>query len=163
MAHYAIIYRLLLLIASHLWIYPQSATSCWKNQHIVESNPLNQTNQTSNSTNAFRFHIRERWIVDSYGRVRIFHGFNSVVKGPPFINTNLLNVTRAKLYRQWGFNAIRLGTMWAGAEPLRAGQYNNSYLGKLKDAVELLGSHGLYSILDMHQVSTYLTYLLRNN
>jgi endoglycosylceramidase len=84
--------------------------------------------------------------------VRIFHGFNSVVKGPPFIDDQIFNETRLEFYRQWGFNAVRLGTMWAGAEPTGPGQFNETYIGLLENAVDLLGARGIYAILDMHQV-----------
>jgi hypothetical protein len=128
---------LMLIVLSH----PPPAAPCW------------QSSRSRQDPAAFRFQVRGRWIVDEHGRVRLFHGFNSVFKGPPFIDSKILNATRAELYRQWGFNVVRLGAMWAGAEPVRQGQYNDTYLQLLKDAVEMMEAHGLYVILDMHQVS----------
>jgi hypothetical protein len=129
-----------LLVLIILTLLPP-VSPCWRSSH-------NRPDPT-----ALRFQVRERWIVDEHGRVRLFHGFNSVLKGPPFIDSQILNATRAELYRQWGFNVVRLGAMWAGAEPIRQGQYNDTYLQLLKDAVDLMEAHGLYVILDMHQVS----------
>jgi endoglycosylceramidase len=70
-----------------------------------------------------------------------------------------------------GFNVVRLGMTWSGLEPgtaqandpaiCRKGapgdpqQFNqaviDAYLGNLQRTVDLLGSYGIYTILDMHQ------------
>jgi len=105
-----------------------------------------------NSTSKLRFSVADGWIVDQYGRVRIFHGFNSVMKGFPYYDEQIMNVTRLQLYRQWGFNAVRLGTMWAGAQPVKQGQFNETYISTLEHAVKQLAEYGIYAILDMHQV-----------
>src|SRR6218665_527854 len=36
-----------------------------------------------------RIHVRDKWMVDPSGRVRLFHGFNSVQKGPPWFKGNI--------------------------------------------------------------------------
>eukprot|EP00090_Calanus_glacialis_P022185 TRINITY_DN34234_c0_g1_i1.p1 TRINITY_DN34234_c0_g1~~TRINITY_DN34234_c0_g1_i1.p1 ORF type:complete len:569 (-),score=125.49 TRINITY_DN34234_c0_g1_i1:70-1554(-) len=51
---------------------------------------------------------------------------------------------------EWGFNAIRLGSMWSGIEP-EEGVVNETYVGVLKDIVSGLAENGIYSYLDMHQ------------
>jgi len=99
-----------------------------------------------------RFSVVDRWIVDQHGRVRIFHGFNSVMKGFPYYDDQIMNVTRLELYRQWGFNVVRLGTMWAGAQPVKQGQFNETYISVLEHAVKQLAEYGIYALLDMHQV-----------
>jgi hypothetical protein len=74
--------------------------------------------------------VKGPYIVDKCGRVRIFHGINGVLKyfpwypfeapDPPMLDPNYLhNLTN------WGFNVVRLGTMWAGTEP-QEGQYNET-------------------------------------
>jgi Cellulase (glycosyl hydrolase family 5) len=138
--------RVMLLLLMFIFTCPHPTTPCWQSSCSADSSG-SRSDRASN-----RFQVRGRWIVDEHRRVRLFHGFNSVVKGPPFIDSQIFNVTRLDLYRQWGFNVVRLGAMWAGVEPKQPGQYNNTYLKLLQDAVQLLEAHGLYVILDMHQV-----------
>lgn len=95
--------------------------------------------------------------LDEYGRVRIFHGVNAVAKTFPFLpNTqsfdpqmSLCPQDMADL-QEWGFNFIRLGTMWPGYE-IAQGQYNLTYLKAVETLVNQLGSYGIYSLLDLHQ------------
>src|SRR5262249_44774670 len=49
-----------------------------------------------------------------------------------------------------GFNAVRLGVIWEALEPV-AGSYDVSYVSQLKQAVQLLASHNIYTLLDWHQ------------
>lgn len=51
--------------------------------------------------------------------------------------------------KEWGLNAIRLGTMWPGVEPTK-GNYNETYLTQLKWIVDTAGKYGIYTLLDMH-------------
>lgn len=97
-----------------------------------------------------RISVRDRWMVDSYGRVRIFHGFNSVYKSFPWYDQQIMNQTRLDLFKEWGLNCVRLGMMWKGLEPQRD-QYNETYLAVINDAVQLLKTRGIYSLLDSHQ------------
>jgi len=67
---------------------------------------------------------------DSQNREITFHGTNVVVKVPPYIPTigeyNQLwsfGPKDIKNLKDNGFNAIRLGVMWAGVEPNKNG-YN---------------------------------------
>lgn len=88
--------------------------------------------------------------VDKDGRVRIFHGFNAVNKGFPWYPPELLNVSLVQHYKEWGFNVVRLGTMWSGAQPEKEG-FNETYLEILGDEIKLLADNDLYVFLDMHQ------------
>jgi hypothetical protein len=45
----------------------------------------------------------------------------------------------------------RLGMMWSGFEPAE-GEINETYSDTIKEIVDGLGSRGVYSYLDMHQV-----------
>lgn len=116
------------------------------------------------------------FIIDQWKRVRLFHGVNAVQKGPPlYTNTlhiracialhvltynipcnryswpaDLLNATRVAAYQSWGFNVIRLGTMWPGFEPVE-GTWDDTYINKLSSIVDTLAASGIYSLLDMHQ------------
>lgn len=107
-----------------------------------------------------------RTFVDEYGRERVFHGVNVVVKGPPWlpstgkfdINTSLGADDFAFLH-QHGVTVIRLGIMWAGAEPER-GVYNMTYLQAAKDMATQASQYGIYTLLDMHQDVVCFTTLL---
>lgn len=94
--------------------------------------------------------VKSDKLVDLSGRVRIFHGFNAVNKGPPWYPEYLLNNTKLDLYQSWGFNAVRLGMMWTGLEP-KEGQFNQTYIDVMSQIVTKLQDHGMYVILDMHQ------------
>lgn len=55
-----------------------------------------------------------------------------------------------RAFQEMGFNLIRLGIFWDGVEP-EPGNYDRTYLGKVKAAIVLAEKYGLYVILDMHQ------------
>ena len=97
-----------------------------------------------------RISVRDKWLIDSDGRVRIFHGINSVQKSFPWYDERLLNETRLQYFEKWGLNTVRLGMMWAGLEPSE-GALNQTYMNIMQDIVKKLKKYGLYSLLDMHQ------------
>ena len=95
--------------------------------------------------------------IDEYGRVRLFHGLNVVFKTPPHIpdpgewdaETSFGRADAANL-SEWGFNAIRLGVLWAGTYPARRGVLDDSYVEKVKAIVRACADYGIYVVLDMH-------------
>lgn len=96
-------------------------------------------------------------LIDEDGRERIFHGTNIVYKGHPYappkvpIDTEMsFGAEDMDQLASWGFNSIRLGITWAGAEPLK-GQYNHTYLSRLHEIVDELGQRGIYSYVELHQ------------
>jgi len=96
-------------------------------------------------------------MVDSYGREKIFHGTNSIVKGPPWhpdYETFSSDISMAgrdfDIMNDLGLNLLRLGVMWPGLEP-SPGAYNETYLDQLYAIVDLAWEHGVYTLLDMHQ------------
>lgn len=118
---------------------------------VTDLNSLQkQTLEISGSTPVSRISVKGRWMVDSHGRIRLFHGWNSVQKGVPWYTEEMRNETKLSLYKAWGFNVVRLGCMWSGFEPTE-GWYNETYISIMKDIVTNLGHHGIYVILDMHQ------------
>ena len=62
----------------------------------------------------------------------------------------MLNTTRIDEFVSWGFNVVRLGTMWSGVV-VAPNKVNDTYLHILETIVEMLGKRGMYVILDMHQ------------
>jgi endoglycosylceramidase len=99
----------------------------------------------------FHIYVRDRWLVDDAGRVRLFHGFNSVMKGVPWYDLQMLNVTRLDWYRRWGLNVVRLGVMWTGAQPVGQHAFNETYLQVIEQIVELLRVRNISVVFDMHQ------------
>ncbi|XP_078583780.1 endoglycoceramidase-like [Branchiostoma floridae x Branchiostoma japonicum] len=101
-----------------------------------------------------RIHVNpdNHWFLDASGRVRIFHGINAVQKGFPWFPDQMLNQSRLDELQSWGFNALRLGMMWAGAEP-QEGRYNQTYMRITRNITAELGRRSIYTILDMHQDS----------
>jgi len=100
---------------------------------------------------------KTQFMVDEFGRVRIFHGVNAVYKIPPWIPQTegfdpqfSLSSVDATIMRQWGFNVVRLGVMWPGVEIVN-GVYNQTYLEIIQKIVDTLAKEGIYTILDLHQ------------
>ncbi|VDD83559.1 unnamed protein product [Mesocestoides corti] len=91
--------------------------------------------------------------VDPSGRIKLFHGFNSVYKKRPYYNAADVNANRLKFFRQWGFNVVRLGALWHPAFPTGPGKVNDTYLKAIEDQVDKFAEAGIYVILDMHQDS----------
>lgn len=95
--------------------------------------------------------------MDSFGRVRIFHGVNAVYKVAPYVPLfdhfdpqESLSLQDVHDLYDWGFNFVRLGAMWPGVEAIR-GQYNTTYLAQLEQIVDALAQKDIYTLLDCHQ------------
>eukprot|EP00092_Neocalanus_flemingeri_P008290 GFUD01008936.1.p1 GENE.GFUD01008936.1~~GFUD01008936.1.p1 ORF type:complete len:562 (-),score=130.38 GFUD01008936.1:42-1727(-) len=102
------------------------------------------------SSDLSSIHVENGHFVDEDGRVMLFRGINSVIKHFPWYDLKMLDPARHKQMSDWGFNAVRLGSMWSGVEP-EEGVVNETYIGVLKDIVAGLADNGIYSYLDMHQ------------
>lgn len=100
---------------------------------------------------------RYRVYKDDKGREAAFHGTNVVVKGPPYypsrgsfnVLTSLVKEDFEAMVRT-GFNLIRLGVSWEGAEPVE-GSYDYNYYKVIKEIIEEAGTYGIYVLTDMHQ------------
>ncbi|WP_281985132.1 cellulase family glycosylhydrolase [Thalassorhabdomicrobium marinisediminis] len=92
-----------------------------------------------------------RFMVDGSGRTLMIHGVNQVNKQPPFDHISLgFDESHAAFLKDYGFNGIRLGILWAGVEPTR-GQYDLEYLESIRQTVRMLDFHGFHVLLDLHQ------------
>jgi len=95
--------------------------------------------------------------IDEHGRVRLFHGLNVVFKTPPHVpdpgdwtaETSFGPADAANL-SAWGFNAIRLGVLWAGTFPAQRGVPDPGYMATVKQIVRTCEAHGIHVVLDMH-------------
>jgi endoglycosylceramidase len=92
-----------------------------------------------------------RWITDAKGRVVILHGVNMVYKRPPYYPAATgFGADDAAFLQRNGFNAVRLGVIYAGVEP-SPGSYDDGYLNQIAATESTLAKHGVFSQLDFHQ------------
>ena len=78
---------------------------------------------------------------------------NRVHKGFPWYYESQLvpEDTEMKLMRSLGFNAVRLGHMWAGVAPEEGGGYNATYLDIQIEIIKKFEASGVYVLLDAHE------------
>ena len=92
-----------------------------------------------------------RWMTDADGRVVILHGLNQVYKVPPYEpSADGFGDDDAGFLQANGFNAMRVGVIWAAVEPQPL-SYDDNYLNLIAQTVATLASHGIVSLLDFHQ------------
>jgi endoglycosylceramidase len=92
-----------------------------------------------------------RWVTDADGRVVVLHGLNQVYKVPPYEpSADGFGDDDAAFLAGNGFNAMRLGVIWAAVEPQPL-SYDDNYLASIGQTVATLASHGIVSLLDFHQ------------
>ena len=95
-----------------------------------------------------------RWLVDPQGRVVIVHGLNLVYKRKPYVPPDSpAGFTRRDVswLARHGFNAARVGTLWAGLTPTAPGQADPAYLDQWQRVLDLLARKRIWIQLDMHQ------------
>lgn len=94
-----------------------------------------------------------RWLVDATGRTVMIHGVNAVWKHAPYIAPDTAKGFTAKdaaFLADNGFNAVRLGVLFAGVMP-QPGVIDRGYLDKVDRVVRLLAAQRIYVLLDFHQ------------
>jgi endoglycosylceramidase len=92
-----------------------------------------------------------RWTTDPSGRVVVLHGLNQVYKIAPYApSADGFGEDDAAFLAANGFNAVRVGVIWAAVEP-QPGQYDDAYLASIAATVQTLAAHGIVSLLDFHQ------------
>lgn len=94
--------------------------------------------------------VNEDRIVDKHGREVIFNGLNVVNKNPENQFIPILENVDLDRFEKWGVNLVRLGINWSALEP-EPFAYDEQYLQRVQDIVDIFGKRGLYVILDMHQ------------
>lgn len=93
------------------------------------------------------------WLVDRRGRVVILHGVNAVWKLAPYVppdSVHGFSAADADWLSDHGFNAVRLGVLFAGVMP-HQGLIDHAYLDQIDRVVRLLASREIYVMLDFHQ------------
>lgn len=102
-------------------------------------------------TSGSGFSTAGSWLTDSDGKVVILHGVNQMYKIAPYEpGAGGFNDEDAAFLAANGFNAVRVGVIWAGVEP-QPGVINYAYLDSVNETVQALARHGIVSIIDMHQ------------
>jgi endoglycosylceramidase len=92
-----------------------------------------------------------RWITDRSGRVVILHGINMVYKRPPYRPDAVgFSDDDATFLKRNGFDTVRLGVIEKGVEP-QPGQYDATYIRKLRSTERMLARHRIFSLIDFHQ------------
>jgi endoglycosylceramidase len=92
-----------------------------------------------------------RWITDAQGRVVNMHGLNMVYKRPPYFPAAIgFDEPDAAFLAAEGYNTVRVGIIYAGVEP-QPGVYDDAYLARIRETVDVLARHGIHSMLDFHQ------------
>ncbi|QSR25657.1 endoglycoceramidase [Nocardioides aromaticivorans] len=102
-----------------------------------------------------------RWLVDDQGRVVIVHGFNLVWKLDPYVppaTAEGFTAADVQWLARYGFNGVRLGTLWAGITPDAPGVGDPSYRQGWQRVMDLLADRGIWMQLDMHQDQWHETY-----
>ncbi|HEU0192345.1 MAG TPA: cellulase family glycosylhydrolase [Mycobacterium sp.] len=93
------------------------------------------------------------WITDADGKVVILHGLNQIDNLPPYeASADGFGADDAAFLAANGFNAVRLNVEWSAVEP-EPGVFNDAYLASIEQTVQMLGDHGIVTLLDMNQGS----------
>ncbi len=93
--------------------------------------------------------VHDRRIVDESGRTVLLRGFNTSTLLEPTVLRSGLDSVDATMMEQDGFDVVRLAISWGRLEPER-GRWDSGYLDAVTRTVELLNSHHIYVVLDMH-------------
>ncbi|GAM18779.1 hypothetical protein SAMD00019534_019540, partial [Acytostelium subglobosum LB1] len=94
--------------------------------------------------------------LDPDGREMYFHGVNVMKKQFPWYPPQEFDIYESfgpqdmAYLQEWGLNVVRLGMMWAGAEPTQ-GNYNETYFDIMGDLVNQMNQYGIYALIDVHQ------------
>lgn len=100
-------------------------------------------------------HTADQRIVDDLGRQVLLRGANEVAlaeywKGAEFATQFPQTEQDWADMASYGFSVVRLVVNWSKIEPTR-GQYDADYLATIDSEVKLAASHGIYTVIDMHQ------------
>jgi len=101
-----------------------------------------------------QLHRKGRWLVDDQGRTVIVHGFNMVYKLAPYTPPDDpagFTDADADWLADNGFNAARVGTLWAGLTPESADQLDPTYVAGVQRVLDSLAQRHIWMQLDMHQ------------
>jgi endoglycosylceramidase len=88
---------------------------------------------------------------DKFNRVMFFRGVNICNHSKNSFNLNPWHSNfEYKMLETFGFNLVRCLVLWEGIEPEKD-KYNESYLDKISEHIELLKKHNISVIIGIHQ------------
>lgn len=100
-------------------------------------------------------------LIDSAGRVVFLRGVNARVRGVfdvsfddgriPLEEIPEFAAGDATALRDFGFDALRLPIDWSAVEPTKEGGFDQAYLDRVEEVVDLAHAAGLRVLLDLHQ------------
>ena len=94
--------------------------------------------------------------VDAEGREVMLSGINLKSLGeywrydPEIDPIFYWNDEDAEKFADIGWNVVRLVISWSRVEPA-PGEYDESHLAEIEHAIRLFESHGIYTLIDLHQ------------
>ena len=92
-----------------------------------------------------------RWLTDAEGRVLLVHGVNMVNKTAPYDPTSAgFSDADATWLADNGFLVVRVGVLATGLMPT-PGVVDTGYIQRIATTVQDLASHGIFSLIDLHQ------------
>ena len=99
--------------------------------------------------------VRGGRIVDEHGRQVLLRGVNANAlaeywPGTSFPTIFPFTADDADRIAGIGWNVVRLLVSWSRVEPA-PGRYDEAYLDRVEEAVDLLDRRGVYTIVDLHQ------------
>jgi hypothetical protein len=71
-------------------------------------------------------------------------------KRPAWVHAPDFTADDARRMREYGLNFLRLPINWSGLEPER-GTYNEAFIERIREIVELCAAEGIYVLIDFHQ------------
>lgn len=98
----------------------------------------------------FKITTKFRRFVDGQGRERLFNGLNMVCKEPDLGFVYPLGSSDYQRLSHNGINVLRFGIYWAAIEP-NPGEYNETYLQRVKEQLIYACEAGIFTFLDFHQ------------
>jgi endoglycosylceramidase len=92
-----------------------------------------------------------RWLTDAEGRVLLLHGVNMVNKTAPYYPAAAgFSDADATWLADNGFLIVRVGILATGLMPT-PGVVDAGYVQQIATTVQDLASHGIFSLIDLHQ------------
>ncbi|MCR5585725.1 MAG: glycoside hydrolase family 5 protein, partial [Lachnospiraceae bacterium] len=97
-----------------------------------------------------KIQIKNKGFVYDNGQQFTAHGINMVCKEKAKGYIGNYTSEDFRFLKENGFNLIRLGVIWDGAEP-EPGKYDEEYFKKLDRIIDMAAAEGIPVFLDMHQ------------
>ncbi|MFV0465907.1 MAG: cellulase family glycosylhydrolase [Lachnospiraceae bacterium] len=122
---------------------------------LEEFRPYNEVRRAGGE--GLRLEIKNKCLIDEYGRERIFNGINMVYKGTEDASvpggrryTREYDAKEFQALKAKGINLVRLGIVWDAIEH-EMGAYDDRYLSWIENILDNCSKNQIAVFLDMHQ------------